>query len=92
MALSLLVWDTALTLAGVAAFGVAEEDAPLVRSLLAVHPLAWVGVKTAAVVGVTALWWRTGVHRAAATAWVPWLVAAYGFLAPLGWLELLLGG
>jgi hypothetical protein len=89
MGLSLLVWDTALTLAGVAAVGPGEEDAPLVRRLLAVHPVAWVAVKTLVVGGVLLVWWRLGVHRTAATVWVPWLVAGYGVLAPLGWLAFL---
>jgi hypothetical protein len=30
-----------------------------------------------------------GAHRIPVTAWLLWLVAAVGIVAPLGWLELL---
>lgn len=87
-----LVWDPVLTLFGVARFGVAEEDAALVRSLLGIHPAAWLAVKLLVVGGFAAVVVRLDAHRMPATAWVLWLVALLGFVAPLGWLELLASG
>lgn len=89
MLLAHLVWDPALTLAGVAEFGVAEEDNPVVRDLLSVHPVVWLGAKGLVVGGVAALLHRLGAHREVATAWAPWAIAALGVVAPLGWLALL---
>jgi hypothetical protein len=85
-----LVWDPALTLLGVARFGVGEEDADLVRTLLRVHPAAWLGAKVVAVGGLAGVIVRLDVHRDPATAWLPWVVALLGFVGPLGWIELLL--
>ena len=87
-----LVWDPVLTLVGVARFGVAEEDAALVRSLLEIHPAAWLAAKLLVVGGFAAVVVRLDAHRIPATAWVLWLVALLGFVAPLGWLELLASG
>lgn len=84
-----LVWDPVLTLVGVATFGVAEEDTAVVRTLLRIHPAAWLLVKLVVVGGVAGAMVRLGVHRDPATAWVPWVVAAAGVVGPLGWLELL---
>jgi hypothetical protein len=84
-----LVWDPALTLVGVATFGIAEEDAALVRTLLRIHPAAWVATKVVVVGGFAAVVVRMGAHRIPVTAWLLWLVAAVGIVAPLGWLELL---
>lgn len=85
-----LVWDPAVTLVGVTAFGIGEEDAPLVRTLLRIHPVAWLLAKVAVLGGATAVMLRLRIHRDAATAWLPWAVAVLGFVGPLGWLELLL--
>ncbi|MBB6646453.1 hypothetical protein [Halobellus ruber] len=87
-----LVWDPALTLVGVATFGIAEEDAALVRTLLRIHPAAWVATKVVVVGGFAAVVVRIGAHRLPVTAWLLWLVAVVGFVAPLGWLELLAAG
>jgi hypothetical protein len=86
-----LVWDPALTLLGVAAFGVGEEDAAFVRTLLAVHPALWLGAKVLYVGGgATVLYW-TDAYRTPIAGVLLWAVAVYGVVAPLGWLELLLG-
>lgn len=89
MLLAHLVWDPALTLAGVAVFGIAEEDTATVRALLRIHPVAWLAVKLVVLGGVTGVMLRLRVHRDPATAWVPWVIAAVGVVGPLGWLELL---
>jgi hypothetical protein len=89
MVLAHLVWDPALTLVGVSRFGVAEEDSALVRSLLAVHPGLWLAVKLVVVGGAAVAIHRVGAHRDPLVAVVLWVVAAYGVVAPLGWLELL---
>ena len=86
-----LVWDPALTLLGVSAFGVGEEDAAFVRTLLAVHPALWVGAKVLYVGGGAIVLYRTGAYRTPLAAVLLWAVAVYGAVAPLGWLELLLG-
>ena len=91
MLLTNLVWDPAVTAVGVAAFGIAEEDAPLVRALWRVHPGVWLGAKVAVVGGAAAVMVRLGIHRDAVTAWVPWLLAVLGAVGPLGWLALLSG-
>ncbi|ESS07427.1 MAG: hypothetical protein A07HB70_00377 [uncultured archaeon A07HB70] len=91
MVLAHLVWDPALTLLGVAAFGVGEEDAAFVRALLAVHPALWLGAKVLYVGGGAAVLYRTGAYRTPMAAVLLWAVAVYGVVAPLGWLELLLG-
>lgn len=82
-----LVWDTTLTLVGVARFGIAAEGTPIVRDLLRVHPVAWLAVKLVVVGGGAFLLYRLGIHRHWSTAWGPWLLAVIGFLAPLGWLR-----
>lgn len=84
-----LLWDPALTLLGVAEFGIAEEDTAVVRMLLAFHPAAWLGVKLAVVSGFTAVVIWLDAHRILATTVLLWFVALLGFVAPLGWLELL---
>ncbi len=84
-----LVWDPALTLVGVARFGLAEEDTALVRTLVGVHPLVWIGAKLVVVGGAAAVIVRLGAHRDLVTACVPWFVAFLGLVGPLGWLELL---
>jgi hypothetical protein len=86
-----LVWDPVLTLLGVAEFGLQEEDSAVVRSLLAVHPTVWLGLKVATVGGLAWVMTREGVHRNPRLAWLPWLLAVPGFLGPLGWLELFAG-
>ena len=87
-----LVWDPAVTLVGVAAFGIAEEDAGVVRSLLRIHPAAWLATKLVVVGGFAAVVVRIGAHRNPVTVWLLWLVALGGVVAPLGWLELLAAG
>lgn len=82
-----LIWDPALTLLGVAQFGIAAEGTPFVRRLLRIHPLAWITAKLLVVGGAGAFMYRVGVHRDPVTAWGPWLLAIIGFVAPLGWLE-----
>lgn len=86
-----LVWDPALTLLGVGAFGVGEEDAAFVRTLLAIHPALWLGAKLLYVGGGAVVLYRTGAYRTPLAAVLLWVVAVYGAVAPLGWLELLLG-
>lgn len=92
MVLAHLVWDPALTLLGVAEFGIGEEDTDLVRSMLRIHPGVWLAAKLVFVGGGAVVMHRLGIHRDAETAWVPWFVAIPGVLGPLGWLELLLAG
>jgi hypothetical protein len=84
-----LVWDPALTLIGVAEFGIDEEDTGLVRSMLRIHPAVWLAAKVVVLGSVTWIIYKLGIHRDPATAWFPWLVAVFGILGPLGWLELL---
>jgi hypothetical protein len=91
MVLAHLVWDPALTLVGVDAFGTAEEDSAVVRSLLETHPGLWLAAKLFYVGGRALLVHRVGAYRDPLVAVLPWVVAAYGVVAPLGWLELLLG-
>jgi hypothetical protein len=86
-----LVWDPVLTLLGVEAFGVAEEDSPLVRSLLETHPGLWLAAKVLFVGGGAAAIYRVGAYRDPPVAVLLWVVAVVGAVAPLGWLELLLG-
>jgi hypothetical protein len=90
MLVTQLVWDTTLTLLGVAAFGIEEEDTALVRALLSFHPLAWLLAKILTLTAAAWVMLRLDAHRDPATAWVPWLLAVLGFVGPLGWLELLL--
>ncbi|WP_299264381.1 hypothetical protein [Halorientalis sp.] len=85
-----LVWDPALTLAGVAAFGVVEEDSALVRTLLTIHPAVWLAAKVAALGAFTGLFFAIGAHRDIETVLFPWLIALLGIVAPLGWIPLLL--
>ena len=85
-----LIWDPALTLLGVSQFGIEAEGTPFVRTLLRIHPLAWIAAKLVVVGGTGLFMYRVGVHRDPATAWGPWLLAIVGFVAPLGWLERLL--
>jgi hypothetical protein len=89
MLLAHLVWDPALTLLGVAEFGIQEEDSAFVRSLLTIHPLLWLGLKLGVVGGLAAFMYREGVHRTPQLVWLPWLLAVPGIVGPLGWLELL---
>lgn len=91
MVLTHLVWDPALTLFGVRAFGVAEEDSVVVRSLLETHPGLWLGAKLLFVGGGGFAIHRVGAYRDPLVAVLLWAVAAYGFVAPLGWLRLLFG-
>jgi hypothetical protein len=85
-----LLWDPTLTAVGVAEFGIAEEDNDLVRRLWRLHPSVWLVAKGLVVGGAAGVVVRIGAHRDPATAWFPYLMAAVGFVAPLGWLELLL--
>ncbi|MFB6255292.1 MAG: hypothetical protein ABEH58_00955 [Haloplanus sp.] len=85
-----LVWDTTLTLLGVAAFGIEEEGTAIVRELLWIHPVAWILAKVVVMTATTWVMLRLDAHRSPATAWVPWLLAVLGFVGPLGWFELLL--
>jgi hypothetical protein len=85
-----LVWDPALTLAGVATFGVAEEDAALVRTLLSIHPAVWLTAKVVVLGAFTAVFFRIDGHRDVWTVWFPWAIAFVGIVAPLGWIQLLL--
>jgi uncharacterized membrane protein len=84
-----LVWDTTLTLVGVAVFGIEEEDTALVRALLRIHPAVWILAKAVALGVAARVMLRLGAHRDRTTACVPWVVAVLGFVGPLGWLELL---
>lgn len=88
LVLAHLVWDPLVTLGGVAAFGIGEEDSAVVRSLLRVHPGLWLAAKGAVVGGYVVLAYRLGAHRHPAMVWLPWALAAIGILAPLGWIEL----
>lgn len=90
MLLAHLIWDPALTLVGVATFGIAEEDAALVRTLLAIHPAVWLVAKVVVLGAFTAVFFRIGAHRDLGTVWFPWVMALVGIVAPLGWLQLLL--
>jgi len=81
-----LVWEPALTLVGVARFGVAEEDTAVLRQLLRVHPLAWLAAKVLVVGGLAVVVLRIDAHRDAVMARIPWFVALLGILGPPGWL------
>ena len=91
MVLTHLVWDPALTLLGVHTFGVGEEDSAVVRSLLETHPALWLGAKLLFVGGGGFMIYKLGAYRDPLVAALLWAVAVYGFVAPLGWLELLFG-
>jgi len=91
MVLTHLVWDPALTLLGVHAFGIGEEDSAVVRSLLETHPALWLGAKLLFVGGSAFMISTIGAYRDPLIAALLWVVAVYGFVAPLGWLELLVG-
>ncbi len=88
MVIAHLVWDPLLTLAGVATFGIAEEDSAVVRSLLRLHPGLWLAAKGLLVGGWAGLVYYLGAHRHPAMAWLPWALAVVGVVAPLGWIEL----
>jgi len=90
MVLAHPVWDPLVTLIGVAAFGIGEEDSAVVRSLWRVHPGVWLAAKGVVVGGYAVLAYRLGAHRHPAMAWLPWVLAVVGIVAPLGWIELFL--
>jgi hypothetical protein len=81
-----VVWDPLLTLAGVAEFGLRHEETELVRTLIAVHPLAWLLAKVVVIGGAVAVIHRAGAHRTRPSVWLVWVLALLGFVAPLGWL------
>lgn len=92
MVVTHLVWDPTLTALGIAEFGIAEEDNEFVRQLWEIHPLVWFAAKGVVVGGTALVMWRIGAHRDWETALLLYVIAVIGFVAPLGWLELLVLG